>query len=231
MAEISNIGAVLFDMDGTLVDSEPMTGPVIRAFCLENGIADADYQWTEFYGVTWQQVARRIAADHLRNANIPDMAARLHGIWLSMCKESPPIPVPGAREAVTAAHARVPTAIVSSAYRESIDLTVQQLGIADCVTCRIGAEDYAQSKPDPDGFLHAAELLRIAPRACLVFEDSLAGIEAARAAGMRVIAITHRSNVADRAAQLADRAIRDFTCLEDGFFDTMRSAPRTSGSR
>ena len=228
MADIGNIGAVLFDMDGTLVDSEPMTGPVIRAFCLENGIADADYQWTEFYGVTWQHVARRIAADHLRNANIPDMAARLHGIWLNMCMESPPAPIPGAPEAVREAHARVPTAIVSSAYRESIDLTVQQLGLADCVTCRVGAEDYGKSKPAPDGFLHAAEVLQVAPESCLVFEDSLAGIESARAAGMKVIAITHRSNVAERAAQLADRAISDFAMLEDGFFDTIRRSPQSS---
>ncbi|MDH3531811.1 MAG: HAD family phosphatase [Gammaproteobacteria bacterium] len=231
MADIGNIGAVLFDMDGTLVDSEPMTGPVIRAFCREHGIADADYQWTEFYGVTWQQVARRIATDHLQNADIIDMAAELHRIWLRMCKENPPVPVPGAIEAVRKAHARLPTAIVSSAYRESIDLTVDQLGLADYVTCRVGAEDYAKSKPAPDGFLHAAAALHTAPQSCLVFEDSRAGLQAARAARMKVIAITHRSNVAARASQLADRAIRDFTMLEDGFFDTIGRCPRSKSNR
>ena len=216
-------------MDGTLVDSELLTEPVIREFCKESGLGDVDYQWTDFHGVTWQQVARRIAGDHMPGANIAETARQLHSIWDRSCKESPPMPVPGAKEAVIAAHACMSTAIVSSAYRDSIDLTVRQMGLESYMTGRFGAEDYAKSKPAPDGFLHAADVLQVPPQQCLVFEDSLAGLRSAREAGMAVIAITHRSNVAAGAAGLADYAIRDFTHLEDGFFATISCATQSSG--
>lgn len=206
-------------MDGTLVDSEPLTEPVIRAFCDEAGLGTANYRWAEFHGVSWQQVARRIASDYLPNANIADMAWRLHELWAMMCAANPPVQVPGARDAVVAAHASMPTAIVSSAYRASIDTTIRQMGLEAHVSCRAGADDYANSKPAPDGFLHAAKILKVPPQSCLVFEDSLAGIQSAKAAQMKVIAITYRSNVAAQAPELADRAIGDFHSLENGFFE------------
>lgn len=229
MTDLSNIAAVMFDMDGTLVDSELMTEPVIRSFCNEAGLGDVDYRWSDFHGVTWKQVARRIASDHSPDANIADIARQLHRLWERMCNDSPPTPVPGAREAVMLAHARMPTAIVSSAYRESIDRMIWQMELKTYVTCRIGAEDYGQSKPAPDGFLHAARILGVAPQACLVFEDSLAGLRSARAAGMAVIAITHRSNALERASALADYAISDFTELRGGFFSEIARPAGSAG--
>jgi sugar-phosphatase len=81
-----------------------------------------------------------------------------------------------------------------------------------------GADDYANSKPAPDGYLHAASMLGVDPAECLVFEDSIAGIRSARAAGMQVIAVTFRSNVSAGELQLADDAITNFDELEEGFF-------------
>ncbi len=218
MAQIRNISAVLFDMDGTLVDSELMTEPVIRAYCREAGMPVPEFDWTEFYGVKWTQVAERMHEHHGESGSVAGMARRLHQLWEKMCAESPPEPVPGAREAIEKAHALMPTAIVSSAFRASIDATVSRMEISKFVTRRVGADDYVNSKPAPDGFLHAADELEVAPEHCLVFEDSLAGLNAARAAGMKVIAVTHRSNVKSRAAELSDRAVRDYTELETDFF-------------
>ena len=222
MAQIRNISAVLFDMDGTLVDSELLTEPVIRAFCQESGMPVPEFDWTEFYGVKWTQVAERMHEHHRESGSVAGMARRLHELWEKMCAESPPVSVPGAREAIETAHALMPTAIVSSAFRESIDATVRRMEISEFVTRRFGADDYANSKPAPDGFLHAADVLEVAPQRCLVFEDSLAGLNAARAAGMKVIAVTHRSNVKSRASDLSDRAVRDYTELEIDFFRCIR---------
>lgn len=223
MAQIRNISAVMFDMDGTLVDSELMTEPVIRAFCREAGIPVPDFDWPEFYGVKWMQVAARLAVEST-SLDIRDSARRLHELWERMCEDSPPAPVPGAVETIEKASADMPTAIVSSAYRESIDATVRRMGISAWVTCRVGADDYGRSKPAPDGFLHAASLLQVRPETCLVFEDSLAGLQSARAAGMKVVAVTHRSNAGSRASELADLAIDDYTRLEADFFERIRGA-------
>lgn len=218
MAHITDISAVLFDMDGTLIDSELLTERVIRKACGERGVIDVNYDWTRFHGVSWHEVASRITADHLPQADPVDLAWRLHEIWEHVCADDPPPPLPGAREAVVAAHTRMRTAIVSSAFRDSIDRVVRRLQLEAFVTCRVGAEQYARSKPAPDGFLHAAGILGVAPASCLVFEDSIAGLESARAAGMSVVAITQRRHDAVRAAALADLTIGNYHDLESDFF-------------
>lgn len=230
MVNISNISAVIFDMDGTLVDSELLTEPTIRAFCREAGICEVNFQYSQFYGVSWEHIAARITDCDPRLAGVPNMARRLHALFEKMCADNPPAFVPGARKAMVEAHARVPTAIVSSSFRESIDATIRRMDISSFVTHYAGADDYAQPKPAPDGFLSAAEVLRVPPHRCLVFEDSLVGIQSAKAAGMPVIAITHRSNDAVRAPELAERSVKDFTELEDGFFGQICGDTGSTGS-
>jgi len=229
MISISKISAVIFDMDGTLVDSELLTGPTITAFCQEVGNAPVNFEVSEYYGVSWEGIAERIKDCYPQRIGVRSAARRLHEIFEKRCDETPPAMVPGARNAMIEAHARVPTAIVSSSYRESIDATIRRTDIASFVTHYVGADDYVQPKPAPDGFLGAAEILRVSPRHCLVFEDSLVGLQSAKAAGMPVIAITHRSNDTVRASELADRTVRDFTELEDGFFEHICSDAGPTG--
>lgn len=218
MDRIGKISAVFFDMDGTLVDTELLSEPVVRSVCAEAGVDCPNFEWTGFYGVSWRRIAEQIAASVSGLPDIGEVSRRLHETYEELCAADPPTPVPGAREAVVAAHAQVPTGIVSSSFRNSIDATIERLQLGAYVTCRAGADDYANSKPAPDGYLHAAELLDVDPENCLAFEDSLAGIQAAGTAGMKIIAITHRSNVATRALDIADGAIRNFTELDTDFF-------------
>ena len=123
-----------------------------------------------------------------------------------------------------AAHAVMPTAIISSSYRENIEQTIRQMGIENHVTYYAGADDYKDPKPAPDGFLTAAEVMRVNPANCLVFEDSITGIRGARAAGMHVVAITHRSNDVSRATELADLAIADYSELDKDFFSVINGS-------
>lgn len=226
MPHIRNIAAVIFDMDGTLVDSELLTAPTISAFCREAGVDEVRFEFAEYQGVSWADIAQRIVDRHRQLTDVSEIARRLHELFHRACVEHPPTPVPGARDAVLAAHARMPTAIVSASFRASVDLTIRHMQLAGHVSYYAGAEDYARSKPAPDGFLRAAGALGVAPERCLVFEDSLAGIQSAKAAGMPVVAITHRGNVAERATGLADRAVNDFTALQDDFFDRIRDVGR-----
>ena len=217
MSVIFNIRAVLFDMDGTLIDSELNTEPAVAEVCREFGVENPELDYASFYGRTWITLVEEIVQTHPELNDVPDLALKFHQRFHDLCTENPPPPIPGAREIVTRLSEFVPVAIVSSAYRESIEQTIGQLDIADFVQCYVGAEDFGASKPAPDCFLHAASILGVDPSRCLVFEDSIAGLTAGRAAGMSVGAILHRSNDPSGAEAIAHIAIQDYTELADGF--------------
>ncbi len=222
MVNISNISAVIFDMDGTLVDSETLTELAVEAFCQENGIDDANIDCSEFFGVSWASIEQRLVDCYPQLAGNPNIATRLHEIFHKMGQDNPPALINKACESVIAAHALMPTAIISSSNRESVEETIRRMGVEEHVTYYAGADDYGKPKPAPDGFLKAAEALQIRPQNCLVFEDSIAGIQAAKTADMRVVAITHRSNDVRLATKLADLAVTDFSELDENFFQMIR---------
>lgn len=219
MIPIRNISATLFDMDGTLVDSETLTEPAIVALCRELGVDDVGLDCSIFFGVAWREIGRVLRERHPQLAGKTDIAARLHEIYHEMLRDDPPPLIRNSRESVIAANRLMPTAIVSSSGRESIEETIRRMDIADNINYYAGAEDYRASKPAPDGYLKAADVLQIAPAECLVFEDSIPGMQSAKNAGMRVVAITHRCNDIPAAGVIADLVVTDFAELDDGFFD------------
>jgi len=218
MMPVRNIAATLFDMDGTLVDSETLTEPAIATLCHELGVDDVGLDCSVFYGVAWVEIERSLLDRHPQMTGKTDIAKRLHAIYHEMLVAEPPPLIAKSRESVLAANQRMPTAIVSSSGRASIEETIRRMDIADSIDYYAGAEDYADSKPAPDGYLKAAEVLQIAASECLVFEDSIVGLQSAKNAGMQVIAITHRCNDPRGASEIADLAITDYSELDDDFF-------------
>lgn len=222
MIAIKNISATLFDMDGTLVDSETLTEPAIVALCRELGVDDVGLDCSLFFGVAWREIERALLQQHPQMSGKADIAVRLHEIYHQMMRDEPPPLIRNSRESVIAANQLMPTAIVSSSGRESIELTIRRMDIADKVTYYAGAEDYAASKPAPDGYLKAADVLQVEASECLVFEDSIVGMQSAKNAGMQVVAITHRCNDIGGATEIADLVISDYADLDDGFFGLVR---------
>jgi HAD superfamily hydrolase (TIGR01509 family) len=222
MIPIRNISATLFDMDGTLVDSETLTEPAIVALCCELGVDDVGLDCSLFFGVAWREIERALLDKHPQMAGKADIATRLHEIYHQMMRDEAPPLIRMSRESVIAANQLMPTAIVSSSGRESIELTIRRMDIGDNIDYYAGAEDYAASKPAPDGYLKAAEMLQIEARECLVFEDSIPGMQSAKNAGMQVVAITHRCNNIPAASEIADLLVTDYAELDDGFFDLVR---------
>jgi len=187
------IEAVLFDMDGTLLLSEDRTDRAISALLaatdgVEQGGDYADVDPTRFHGITWEATGAWLAERWPALGGV-DVAAELQRRFHQTFVEDPPPPVPGAREALAAASAVLPTAIVTSSNRETLALVCDQLALHGLVTATIAAEDCTESKPSPQPFILAAQRLGVAPGRCLVFEDSMAGVEAAHAVGASVIAI------------------------------------------
>ena len=129
---------------------------------------------------------------------------------------------PGVREFVEEAASAYPIAIASGALRPEIELILEQAGIRKAFRHITSAEDVAKSKPDPQPFLHALAGLNkqqsgsaLTPDTCLVIEDSLPGIRAAKAAGMKVLAVTNTHTVQDlHEAHTISSSLRDIRLTE-----------------
>jgi len=219
---IRGVEAVIFDMDGTLVDSEPFTATSVEALLAAEGIEDPELDPTCFFGRTWQAISDELIARH------PQLADRcspevLDARFLQCWQQTPPPPIPGALSALAAARACGPTALATSSHRSAVDALLAQLDLEQWLDVIVSAEDFARSKPDPECFLLAAHRLGVDAQACLVFEDSLAGLRAARAAGMQAVAITHRTPDIDAARALSDLAVSDYRGLPPDFFSKSRA--------
>ena len=181
--------AVVFDMDGILIETEPIWDKVRRRMAAEDGLSWPDgstpimmglstREWaehmTDVIGIpgTWEEVAQRT----------------IDGVAGEYASGGLPV-LPGAVEAVRRMAGLVPTAIASSSPRRLIDLVVARLDLADALTVTVSTEEVARGKPFPDGYLRACELLGSDPARSVAVEDSTNGVRSAFAAGMKVVCV------------------------------------------
>ncbi|MFG2285618.1 HAD-IA family hydrolase [Streptomyces sp. NPDC048595] len=190
--------ALLLDMDSTIVNSEAVVERCWRRWAAEQGLA-ADEVLKVVHGRQGWATMAALLPDRPMELNLADNRRMLAQETSDV---EGVVPVPGA-PAFMASLAGLPHALVTSA---DIALSDARMGAAalPMPAVRITAESVSASKPDPEGFLKGAAELGFAPEDCLVFEDSEAGIEAGRAAGMRVIGIGERAAAFAPTAQVPD---------------------------
>ena len=216
------VRALLFDLDGTLINTEMHTDATVNVVMARYGFPNFSLPHTETHGRTWMHVAETIRS--LTGITIPatEMAAALLAYWNSAVSEVQAIP--GAPQALRAAAAvRLKIAVVSSSPRSVIDHFLTRLGVSEYVAtdARIGAESVRVGKPDPEGFLLAARALGVDPAESVVFEDSEAGLLAARAAGMRSMFITCvAADIAENSAR-ATATFTDYQALPARFWEDL----------
>ena len=216
------VRAVLFDLDGTLVDSETHTDEAISAVVARYGIAGFALPHTDTRGRTWAHVADVIREQTGIECDAAILAHELLTYWVEAAAEVTPIP--GAPAAVRSAAARnLKLGVVSGSPRAVIDAFLDRLGVADCVDARarIGGDAVRRSKPDPEGYLLGARALDIVPAETLVFEDSQAGLLAARAAGMRSMFITCCAADIPGNTPLATASCTNYLTLPPDFWDEL----------
>jgi HAD superfamily hydrolase (TIGR01509 family) len=186
------VAAIVFDLDGVLIDSEQTWARVRRAYALAHGGRypdDADRAMQGMSSVEWSRYMHEELGVPLDPATISEEVAA------SVAEEyhrALPL-LPGAVEAVRALAARWPLGLASSANRSLIDLVLEESGLAPCFRATVSSEEVPRGKPAPDVYLEAARRLEVEPGACVAVEDSSNGLRAAAAAGMRVVAVPNRA--------------------------------------
>ncbi|MFZ9595440.1 MAG: HAD family hydrolase [Bdellovibrionia bacterium] len=214
------IQAILFDLDGTIIDSEASAAQSVLEVFQEWKIAIRSEDATFLTGRTWAK-----AFDYLFSRySIPKSRAQAEREILDRYRkktEEHLICVPGSVQAVEALAAHFPLALVSGSGRREILWALNRLGIEKHFRYILGAEDYTQSKPEPDGYLKACELLGVQARSCLVFEDSTAGIQSGRAAGAWVVAISSTNHFKQDHSQ-AHQVIPDFHAIDPEWIERLK---------
>jgi HAD superfamily hydrolase (TIGR01509 family) len=182
-----SFNAYLFDCDGTIADSMPLHYLAWKEALSEVG---CDFSEDLFYAWGGMSVAEIISTlNHERGLNMPvaEVAKRKEQLYYEHLPRLQAIPE--VLEHINASHGKIPFAVVSGSTRDSVTASLNALNILDRFDTLVCAGDYTKSKPDPEPFLIAAKRLGVAPRACLVFEDSDMGIQAATTAGMASVKV------------------------------------------
>ena len=182
-----HFSAYLFDCDGTIADSMPLH---YVAWKQALGEWDCEFDEKLFYEWGGMPIVEIVATlNRQRGLRMPveQVAHRKEDLYFRLLPQLKA--VPEVLEHIEARHGQVPFAVVSGSALDSVTASLSRLGLLDRFDTLVCAGDYQRSKPHPEGFLLAASRLGVAPRSCLVFEDTAMGIEAATSAGMASVRV------------------------------------------
>lgn len=196
--------AVVFDLDGVIVDSEQVWDEVREEYVRETGGTYTAHSAHDMMGMSSPEWSAYMA-EELRVPGTPEeINAAIVERMLERYGEAPPL-LPGAVEAVRRIGAWVPLAIASSSNRELIDVVLRVSGLAADFSATVSSEEVTRGKPSPDVYLEAARRLGLDAARCGAVEDSHNGIRSAKAAGMWVVAVPNPHYPPDdEALALAD---------------------------
>jgi len=226
------IEAVIFDLDGVLLDTEELWDEVRESLTRERGGSWSDRAQADMMGMSSTEWSRYMH-DVLGLAEPPEEISRevVHRM-LDRYAERLPL-IDGAIEAVEHVAARWPLGLASSSNRELIDRALEVSGLARYFRATVSSEEVERGKPAPDVYLDAARRLSVEPARCAAVEDSASGIRSARDAGMRVVAIPNAAFPPPREAlALADVVLDSIVELgPDSVIETERLEGEQGSSR
>ena len=197
-------GGAIFDCDGTLADTMPLH---YRAWCDTLSPLGCPFPEDQFYawgGSTAEEIIERLNALHGLHIDAAATAHAKEHLYRTLIPRIAPVAAIVA-EAERLYAAGCPLGVASGGMHLMVEETLKTLGIRSLFRTIVAADDVERGKPDPEPFLTVAQHLGVAPEACVVYEDSPAGFEAARRAGMRVVDVRpHLERIRDDAEQALD---------------------------
>ncbi|EST19358.1 HAD family hydrolase [Streptomyces niveus] len=192
---------VVFDLDGTLVDSEPNYYEAGRRLLARHGVPDFSWEHhTRYIGISTRETLEGLRAEYGIGAPVDELLVLKDRLYLELARASTEV-FPEMRKFVELLYAQgVPMAVASGSSRAAIEAVLGATGLDPYVTLYVSAEEVPHGKPEPDVFLEAARRLGADPADCVVLEDAAPGVLAARAAGMRCVAVPYVAGTADDPA-------------------------------
>jgi HAD superfamily hydrolase (TIGR01509 family) len=179
--------AYLFDCDGTIADSMPLHYVAWKKALGEWNCEFAEELFYAWGGRPTAEIIATLNQMHGLSMPVESVANRKEELYFELLPELKV--VPEVLEHIEAQHGRIPFAVVSGSARDSVTASLEMLKLLDRFDTLVCAGEYKKSKPDPEAFLLAASRLGVAPKNCLVFEDTEMGIQAATAAGMASVKV------------------------------------------
>jgi beta-phosphoglucomutase len=205
--------AVIWDVDGTLVDTAELHFAAWVKLAAEMGRPFSRADFAATFGRRNPEVIHILFGQEFSDAEVARIGETKEKYYRTEAEKGVQL-LPGVRELLDGLHARgAKQAVGSSAPRDNLDLILRITGSRHYFDAIVGMEDTTRGKPDPQVFLVAAEKLGVPPARCVVLEDAVAGVEAAKAGGMKCVAVTfvgHHPTEKLKAAG-ADRVVKCFT--------------------
>ncbi len=202
------VQAVIWDLDGVVIDSEEDHKKAWQRLARETGVAFSDEQFAATFGRRNDDIVPAIWGP-VPAEELQKLADRKEAYYRDYVRQTAAF-LPGSRELMSALHdAGYPQALGSSAPIANIELVKEVLGLDRYINAFVSGETVPHGKPAPDIFLKAAKELDIEPEHCLVIEDAVAGIAAARAGGMYSIAVAYGRELP--GLQVATLVVKDLT--------------------
>jgi beta-phosphoglucomutase family hydrolase len=187
----NHLEAVLWDLDGVIADTGDYHYRAWRQVFRERGVGFRKEDFMKFFGRRHDTIIRFALGDTLTPEEFDRLTEKKQRTYRQLLSGNI-VALPGAVELIRELNAsHIKTAIASSAPVPNIDIILRGLGIADCFQAVVSGPEVPESKPDPDIFLLAAIKLGAKPAGCVVIEDAIAGVTAARRAGMKCVAVTN----------------------------------------
>ncbi len=179
---------LIFDCDGTLVDSMPLHYQAWVAVLRRYNLDFPEALFYEWAGVSVEEIVRRLAEAQERVVDAGTIAEERDHCFHSLA-QSALRPVDAVVEIARRFHGQLPLAVATGSTQASAEASLRGIGILNLFDAVVSSHDVGRPKPAPDVFFVAAERIAVAPANCVVFEDGAAGLQAAREAGMHVVDI------------------------------------------
>ena len=213
-----SVRAVIFDMDGVIVDSEPRHEQAFLDVVREIGYGDRlALRFADYIGRTDQELWVDFIARHQPPQSFEDLMARKRARMVQIIRREQPL-FDGVPALVEKLAARYALALASGSERMVVDEVLKLQGLGRSFSAVVTSSDVDHGKPAPDIFLRAAQLLKVPPQSCCVIEDSKPGIEGSLAADMQVIAITNTHPAEE--LRHATRVVRTYGEIDRLLLDT-----------
>jgi HAD superfamily hydrolase (TIGR01509 family) len=180
---------LIFDMDGVIVDSNPVHREAWKTFNRRYGVETTEAMYRFMYGRRNDEIVRGFFGDGLPAAEVAARGAAKERLYREMIAGKVDGMLPAGLRRFLEARRSAPMALASNAEPENIAFVLEESGLAKYFRVVLNGHQVERPKPFPDIYRRAAELLGEPPGNCIVFEDSYSGVEAARAAGMRVVGL------------------------------------------